>query len=443
MRVAAIPAERREWVRYRSASYRREPYGKKAQIDVVEAAYRLDEVEETAWISELGRVFTEVSGLRTTGAFTYELANGFMRLHSIWDVNVRDITDLRALHDGLPIEQCEMLYGRALMASSLRERLSEMGVSLDAMPAGPVVAKAGGYDIFGLPGVDIEGHGVALSGVTGRERPSTLEMHKWSVAEHVACAYVAPGAGRRSGERRRGGGAHAGREARARIRRRCLNARERLRDAVRRVDRARRPSIGEEESFDLWQGLVDGRWSIVDHFVSGSRRHYVVVRNPPKARSVRELTLAERTALGYVVGGTSNKIAAYALGQSESAYSRVAHRAMRKLGVRTRAALIELAGRIGSRGPEASADVDVAALEVSGVELPVVSFPQIPCPETFTEAEREVACMVAAGTSNAEIARRRVTSERTVANQLASIYRKCRVATREELVVALLKRPTS
>ena len=410
------------------------------KIDVIEAAYRLDEADERAWISELGRAFTEVSGLRTTGAFTYRHTGGRTRLQSVWDDNVRHIIDLRALHDDLPLEQCEPLYGRALMASCLRDRLSELGVSLDAMPAGPVVAKAGGYDIFGLPGVDLDGHGVALSGVIGRDRPSALEMHRWScVAAHVACAYrlrralvrtpaIEAAAAVFSAD---GKLEHASHDD-------ALDARERLRHAVRQADRARRPSIGEEASLDLWQGLVEGRWSIVDHFVGGSRRYYVVIRNPPQARSIRGLTRAERTALGYVIGGTSNKVAAYALGKSESAYSRTAHRAMRKLGVRTRAALIELAGRLGSGG-DASADVDVHALEMSGMKLPVVSLPQIPCPDTFTTAEREVARLVAAGTSNAEIASERATSERTVANQLASMYRKCGVSTREELVIALLK----
>ena len=411
------------------------------KIDVIEAAYRLDEADETAWIGELGRVFTEASGLRTTGAFTYRLTGGRTRLQSVWDDNVRHIIDLRTLHDGLPEEQCETLYGRALMASCLRDRLSELGVSLDAMPAGPIVAKAGGYDIFGLPGADLDGHGVALSGVTGRDRPSALEMHRWScVAAHVACAYRL----RRALLRTRAVEAaaavftpdgkleHATDDD-------AVDARERLRHAVRQIDRARRPSIGEEESFDLWQGLVEGRWSIVDHFAGGSRRYYVIIRNPPEARSIRGLTRPERTAIGYVIAGTSNKVAAYALGLTESAYSRTAHRAMRKLGVRTRAALIELAGRFGSGSPRASADVDVHALALSGLELPVLSLPEIPCPATFTTAERAVARLVASGKSNAEIASERATSERTVANQLASMYRKCGVSTREELVVALLK----
>jgi len=54
-------------------------------------------------------------------------------------------------------------------------------------------------------------------------------------------------------------------------------------------------------------------------------------------------------------------------------------------------------------------------------------------PDGLTEAEREVLALVRAGLSNAEIARRRGRSVRTVANQIASIFAKCGVRSRAEL----------
>lgn len=48
----------------------------------------------------------------------------------------------------------------------------------------------------------------------------------------------------------------------------------------------------------------------------------------------------------------------------------------------------------------------------------------------LTAAEGEVARLIAAGLSNAEIARRRGASPRTVANQAASIFRKLGVTSR-------------
>jgi DNA-binding CsgD family transcriptional regulator len=55
----------------------------------------------------------------------------------------------------------------------------------------------------------------------------------------------------------------------------------------------------------------------------------------------------------------------------------------------------------------------------------------------LTAGEREVAALAATGLSNAGIARCRGTSERTVANQMASILRKLRVGSRYELAALL------
>jgi DNA-binding CsgD family transcriptional regulator len=61
--------------------------------------------------------------------------------------------------------------------------------------------------------------------------------------------------------------------------------------------------------------------------------------------------------------------------------------------------------------------------------------PAAPAPDaSLTAAEREVASLAVAGCSHAEIAARRGTSKRTVANQLGALYRKLRLASRNELI---------
>jgi DNA-binding NarL/FixJ family response regulator len=57
----------------------------------------------------------------------------------------------------------------------------------------------------------------------------------------------------------------------------------------------------------------------------------------------------------------------------------------------------------------------------------------------LSEAELAVARAAAAGLSNAEIARQRGTSARTVANQLAAVYDKLDVASRAQLAARLLE----
>lgn len=85
--------------------------------------------------------------------------------------------------------------------------------------------------------------------------------------------------------------------------------------------------------------------------------------------------------------------------------------------------------------------VDVFDLEIGSDRLVVISMP-VSSPAdlaTLTAAERDVARHVLAGLSNAAIATRRGTSARTVANQLASIYRKLDVCSRAELAVVMLR----
>jgi DNA-binding CsgD family transcriptional regulator len=85
-------------------------------------------------------------------------------------------------------------------------------------------------------------------------------------------------------------------------------------------------------------------------------------------------------------------------------------------------------------------DLRVSELDVGDQEMVVFSFDatarrsEVP----LTGAEREVLMLLLAGRSNREIARTRATSERTTANQIASIFRKLDVHSRAELLAAML-----
>jgi DNA-binding CsgD family transcriptional regulator len=69
----------------------------------------------------------------------------------------------------------------------------------------------------------------------------------------------------------------------------------------------------------------------------------------------------------------------------------------------------------------------------------VLSYPDAPAaiPAALTAAEREVVRLALDGLSNAQVARARGTSVSTVANQLASIFRKLGVGSRYELIASL------
>jgi DNA-binding CsgD family transcriptional regulator len=71
---------------------------------------------------------------------------------------------------------------------------------------------------------------------------------------------------------------------------------------------------------------------------------------------------------------------------------------------------------------------------VGSHEFALISLPVAPArlPAGLTDAERAIGTAVLAGASTAEIAGQRGTSPRTVANQLAAIYRKLGVRSRAE-----------
>ena len=87
-------------------------------------------------------------------------------------------------------------------------------------------------------------------------------------------------------------------------------------------------------------------------------------------------------------------------------------------------------------------EVKHSSFQLGGVDFVVLSAPiaetsTIALIQALTQAEREVAALAIDGLTNAEIAKRRKTSVRTVASQLAVIFRKTGVGSRVELAARL------
>ncbi len=122
------------------------------------------------------------------------------------------------------------------------------------------------------------------------------------------------------------------------------------------------------------------------------------------------LSRRERQVAEGVAQGSSNYEIALELGIAESTVATYAARARRKLHVASR---VELARSQSPRSHQASDFADRVA--------------------TLTPSERDVALRACKGSSNLAIAEARDSHKRTVANQLASIYRKLRISCRTEL----------
>jgi DNA-binding CsgD family transcriptional regulator len=114
--------------------------------------------------------------------------------------------------------------------------------------------------------------------------------------------------------------------------RQAVRARERARSSLRRRD--------PEAAFDLFRGLVDGKFTIVDRFESDGRRYLVAYENPGGIAALRALTARERQILDRAARGDSLKSIAIELGLTPSAAAAYLAGARRKTGLRSRAELV-------------------------------------------------------------------------------------------------------
>lgn len=93
------------------------------------------------------------------------------------------------------------------------------------------------------------------------------------------------------------------------------------------------------------------------------------------------------------------------------------------------------------RAPEIAPppELRAARFALGGRDVAVLSFPtdQLRVPESLSPAERDVTFALLHGATNAEIAARRGVAVRTVANQIASIFKKLGVSSRTELAAML------
>ena len=227
---------------------------------------------------------------------------------------------------------------------------------------------------------------------------------------------------------------HAEGPARTREARAALRAAVTTIDAVRRKQRKSDPA----DALGRWKALVGGRWSLVDQF-ERSGRHFLVAK-PNEARHVKPARLARREAqvVAHAALGHPNKVIAYELGLTESAVAAYLTRAKTKLGARSRIELIAAVAAAVSPGAKRSTDrANQIEVMLGGDRFTVLAGEQLPMFAPLTTSERDVVWAALAGDSNEGIARARGCSARTVANQLASAYKKLDVASRSELACRL------
>ena len=115
------------------------------------------------------------------------------------------------------------------------------------------------------------------------------------------------------------------------------NALDKLRAAARSVDKARSRlrRSDPDAALEIWTGLVEGRWSLVDWHDSDGKRYIIAKPNQPGLGDPRGLSEREHQVASFAALGEGNKLIGYRLGISQPTVSEHLHNAMSKLGVST------------------------------------------------------------------------------------------------------------
>lgn len=210
------------------------------------------------------------------------------------------------------------------------------------------------------------------------------------------------------------------------------DAREVLCSAVRHIDRIRAGKEDSEAALQAWQGLVEGRWSLVDHLDSDGKRFVVAHRNEPGCQDPRGLTERERQIAEYFGLGRTSKEIAYTLGVRATYVDNVLGRVMDKLGLSGRAEMALFFSPLGTRRTiklfrAGDSELAVGELAASREKL-----------QELSDAERDVVERALHGATVDAIAAARGVSSATVAAQLQQVYRRFGVGSRAELALALL-----
>jgi DNA-binding CsgD family transcriptional regulator len=199
-----------------------------------------------------------------------------------------------------------------------------------------------------------------------------------------------------------------------------------------------RPVSRRDPVATFWRSLANGSLGVVETFLAGGCS-CAITEERAGASSIYALTDREIVLLHRTFQTETQKVLAAGFDLSVAAISQLLGGALQKLGV---------SGRVGCT----PLPIVLAALRYCGVvELPnaylttlehqgrsyvalALPAPDISLLPGLSSAEREVALHHAAGATYGQIAVRRATSPRTVANQIASLSRKLDVHGRFDLI---------
>lgn len=188
----------------------------------------------------------------------------------------------------------------------------------------------------------------------------------------------------------------------------------------------------------LWRELARGVSQVVDGFFSDERCYLVLaMKSEPEPLEGRRLQILEA-----VLSGLRQKSIAIDMQLAPSTVALNSRLALESLGVSGKPSrahpLLMLAARAATEPASASAKCSVLLTD-DNRELRVIGMarPDTAVSRKLPTAESSVIRCLVEGLCYSEIARRRGTSQRTIANQISAVFRRLQVSGRNELVQRL------
>jgi DNA-binding NarL/FixJ family response regulator len=420
---------------------KRRDIGALRAIDIVETAYRL-EGTESEWLDE---VLASARPDLDTGCGVYAFTGNdsvpnFAATPAFvqHDLDAGFAARIAELNRDAPSAVNDLLRSKLVTCGGLEQTLGADSPIVQSFRA--VIEPTGVKDAFSLFAQDAEGSNITLSAPShtlvnlaprargiwrriGLHIASSLRLRRKLSARATAREALLDPAGKLHDATTSVAGDASARGALVR----AVAAMEKARSGPMRAE--------PERALALWQGLVAGEWSLVDHWESGGRRYLAAYRNCPELRDPRALTPTESAILKYLALGASNKDIGFALGLPLGTVSSCVTKVLKKLRLKRRVDLAVLGD------PSRMDRLDVA-LDASDREVGILAVnarPRGAAAAALSIVELEVASYVARGWSNDRIAGERHVSPRTIANQLRAIYEKLGITSRSQLARAMTK----
>jgi DNA-binding CsgD family transcriptional regulator len=194
----------------------------------------------------------------------------------------------------------------------------------------------------------------------------------------------------------------------------------------------------------LWLELCQGTWIFRDTFSTDNRCFALL--EPRSVLPRRRLKACKLQILERLLLGDRPKVVAIEQQKAISSVAAASHDCLQRMGLTSRrlsqaTVLLTMAASAALRPQHPATSGRLSHLKLDGEDYLVVSVlrPDLTFPVPLSRAEAAVIRELVAGRSHAQISDSRATSRRTVANQLATVFKKFGVSGRGAIVHQLIQ----